>query len=68
MFSNKAKTLTLKNLTMTIQDLFSNPISKTKVRKDIFAYRYANGCVNIQGKKYFGYSIKNAISLWRKEN
>jgi len=51
-----------------MQDLFAKPISKTKVRNNIFAYKYSNGCININGQKYFGYSIKNAVSLWRSKN
>jgi hypothetical protein len=49
-------------------DLFSTPISKTKVRNGIFAYKYPNGCININGEKYFGYSIKMAVKLWRSKN
>lgn len=49
-------------------DLFSTPISKTKVRKNIYAYKYPNGCINIEGQKYFGYSVKDAIKLWRGVN
>jgi hypothetical protein len=51
-----------------MQDIFSTPISKTKVRNGIFAYKYANGCINIQGKKFFDYSIKDAIKIWRSKN
>lgn len=49
-------------------DLFSTPISKTKVRNGIFAYKYSNGCINIEGEKYFMYSIKDAIKNWRNKN
>lgn len=58
--------LTLNYTIMT--DLFNNPISKTKVRNNIFAYKYANGCINIEGQKYFDYSIKEAVKLWRSKN
>jgi len=51
-----------------MNDLFSKPLSKTKVRNGIYAYKYSNGCININGKKYFGYSIKDAIFKWRKNN
>jgi hypothetical protein len=51
-----------------MQDLFSTPISETKVRNGVNAYKYANGCINIQGEKYFFYSIKDAIKLWRAKN
>ena len=46
-------------------DLFATPISATKVRKDIYALKYLNGCININGQKYFGYSVKQAIKIWR---
>ena len=49
-------------------DLFNNPISKTKVRNGIFAYKYSNGIININGSKYQFYSIKNAIKSWRQTN
>ena len=49
-------------------DLFSTPISAVKVRKGIYAFRYPNGCINIEGEKYFGYSIKEAIKLWRQKH
>lgn len=49
-------------------DLFETPLSKTKVRKDVYAYAYKNGTININGKKFIGYSIKEAIKIWRKEN
>jgi len=48
--------------------LFDNPTSKTKVRKGIYAYRYPNGMVLIEGKRYYFYSIKDAIKLWRSNN
>jgi|APGre2960657404_1045060.scaffolds.fasta_scaffold39569_3 hypothetical protein len=46
-------------------DLFATPISATKVRNGIFALKYPNGCININGQKYFGYSVKQAIKIWR---
>jgi hypothetical protein len=48
--------------------LFDNPTSKTKVRKGIFAYRYSNGLVLIDEQRYYDYSIKEAIKLWRNNN
>jgi len=48
--------------------LFDNPTSKTKVRKNIYAYRYSNGLVEIDGQRYYDYSIKFAIKLWRANN
>ena len=49
-------------------DLFATPISSTKVRNGIFAMKYPNGCININGQKYFGYSIKEAVKMWRTDN
>ena len=51
-----------------ITDLFSTPLSTTKVRKGVFAYKYRNGCINIKGEKFFFYSIKDAIKTWRSKN
>lgn len=51
-----------------LTDLFSIPISKTKVRKGIYAYKYPNGCINICGQQYWFYSIKEAIKNWRSKN
>lgn len=49
-------------------DLFDTPISKTKVRKGIYAYKYRNGNININGQIYAMYSIKDAIKRWRDNN
>ena len=46
-------------------DLFATPISKTKVSNGVFAFKYPNGCININGEKYFDYSVKDAIKHWR---
>jgi hypothetical protein len=48
--------------------LFDNAISITKVRKGIYAYKYSNGLVLIEEQRYYGYSIKLAIKLWRSRN
>jgi len=50
-----------------VQYLFSTPTSKVKVRNGVHAYKYPNGCININGEKYFSYSIKAAIKHWRLE-
>jgi hypothetical protein len=49
-------------------DLFNTPISRTKVRNGIYAYKYSDGIININGKKYIGYSVTEAIKLYRKNN
>lgn len=48
--------------------LFDTPTSKTKVRNGIFAYRYRNGLVLIDNKRYYDYTIKEAIAKFRREN
>jgi hypothetical protein len=48
--------------------MFDIVISKTKVRNGIFAYKYANGCININGEKFFDYSVKDAIKIWRSKH
>ena len=49
-------------------DLFRTPVSKTKVRIGIYAYRYDNGIINIEGEKYQFYPVKDAIKHWRHKN
>lgn len=48
--------------------IFENPIKIVKIRNNVFAFKYLNGCININGKKYFGYSMKAAIKIYRKTN
>jgi hypothetical protein len=48
-------------------NLFETPIREREVRKGITAYQYRNGCININGQKYFDYSMTEAISLYRKK-
>lgn len=49
-------------------DLFQEPIKKTKVRKNVYAYKYPNWCINIEWYKYYFYSMAEAIKLWRHKN
>jgi hypothetical protein len=49
-------------------DLFSAPIRSKKIRVNIFAHQYPNGTINIDGQKYLGYSLTEAIKLWRSKN
>lgn len=46
--------------------LFDTPISQTKVRKNVMAYKYRNGVIEIDGYKFIGYSIKEAIKRYRQ--
>lgn len=50
-----------------MRDLFSTPIKEKKVRNGITAYQYCNGTINIDGKKYVGYSMTEAIRIFRKD-
>jgi hypothetical protein len=45
--------------------LFEKPIQQKKVRNGVTAYKYPNGVININGKKYIGYSMTDAIKLYR---
>lgn len=44
------------------------PIRTGKIRNGVYWKRYKNGCINIQGHKFFDYSIKEAVSIWRQNN
>lgn len=47
--------------------MFDSPIRTKKVRKGVYAHQFRNGCININGQKYFEYSMTEAISLFRKQ-
>jgi len=49
-----------------MQDLFNTPIRQRKVRKNVTAYQYNNGIINISGQKYVMYSLTEAIKAYRK--
>ena len=49
-------------------DLFSTPIKSKKVRVGVYAYQYQNGTINIDGRTYIGYSMTEAIRLFRQSN
>lgn len=49
-------------------DLFDTPLSETKVRNGVYAYKYRNGVINIAGSKYLMMSVKEAIARWRRSN
>ena len=51
---------------MTNVDLFSSPVTSRKVRNGIYAHKYANGTININGSKFLDYSLTDAIKAWRK--
>jgi len=51
-----------------MHDLFDTPIKVKKVSKNITAYKYRNGTININGQKYVMFSMTEAIKLYRKNN
>lgn len=50
-----------------IMDMFNPPIRSKKVRDGVVAYVYSNGTINIAGQKYIGWSLTDAIKLFRKK-
>lgn len=48
-------------------DLFDTPIRKAKVNKHVYAYEYRTGVIVIAESKYIGYSMREAIKLWRNK-
>ena len=46
-------------------DLFETPVRHKEVRKNIIAYQYRNGTINIDGQKYVMHSMTSAIKLYR---
>ena len=52
---------------MTNIDPFNTPLRSGKVRKGVYYHQYNTGVINIMGAKYVGYSIKDAVSLYRKQ-
>jgi hypothetical protein len=55
------------NVLANMPDLFENPIKAKKVRKNVIAYKYRNGAINICGVKYLGYNLTEAINKFRKQ-
>jgi len=45
----------------------NTPIKKKKVRNGIFAYQYSNILIEINGMRYYDYSMTEAISRFRKK-
>lgn len=48
--------------------MFTEIISRTKVRNGVYATKYINGNINIQGQLYVMYSVTDAIRDWRRKN
>ena len=53
---------------MITVDLFSSPVCSKKVRNGVWAHKYRNGVINIDGHKYLYYSMADAIRLYRQNN
>ena len=43
-------------------------VAEKKVRKNVIAYKFRSGIVEINGMRYFFYSMTDAIKQWRKDN
>lgn len=59
--------------TAPLLPLFVNPISKTKVRKGVYAYRYQTGLIcignyDIGYERYHMYTTTEAIKIWRSKH
>lgn len=60
--SENKRTPGMKNM-----NLFETPILSKKVRNGVRADKYRNGIININGEQYVGYSMTEAIKLWRNK-
>lgn len=47
--------------------MFDIPIKTYRIKQNVYANIYNNGCININGIQFFGYSLKVAIKLWKKK-
>ena len=43
-------------------------VAEKKVRKNVIAYKFRSGVVEINGMRFFFYSMTQAIKKWRKDN
>ena len=50
-----------------MSNLFEEPILEKKVRDGVKACKYINGCINIDGYQYHGYSMTEAIQRFRQK-
>jgi hypothetical protein len=51
-----------------VMDIFSEVLVKRSVRKGVYAYKYSNGVIDINGSRYILYSLTDAIATWRRNN
>ena len=49
-------------------DLFNPPINSVKVKDGVYAHKYPNGIININGHKYMYYSMREAIKLYKTKS
>jgi hypothetical protein len=43
-------------------------VKEKKIRNGVTAYKFRSGVVEIQGIRFFFYSMTDAIRKWRKDN
>jgi hypothetical protein len=43
-------------------------VAEKKVRKNVIAYKFRSGIIEINGWRFFFYSMTQAIKKWRKDN
>jgi hypothetical protein len=43
-------------------------VAEKKVRNGVTAYKFRSGVVEIQGIRFFFYSMTDAIRKWRRDN
>ena len=43
-------------------------LSKTKVRNGVYALRLQHGSIEIKGELFMFYTMREAISIWRRNN
>ena len=48
-------------------NLFEPPIKNVNIRKGEHASIYRNGCINISGIQYHGYSLTEAVRVHRRK-
>ena len=48
--------------------MFNEPINKIDLGGGIFANKFYSGIVEIDGNKFIGYNLKEAIRIWRGRN
>lgn len=48
-------------------DIFGTLVKSKKVRNGIYAHKYLNGTINIDGRIFLLYSMTDAIKTFRKK-